>query len=140
MASAFDKIKSSVNRGITTINVKTSSFSEKTKIRTHIDTLNNEIQKLYSEIGQTAYNKWQNSDPDNATLLNLFEQIQTKQNTIVELNDQLIAIDERDSQILGTKSDPPAAPAAPAITCPSCGAGYDTPVKFCRSCGFKMPE
>ena len=140
MADAFDKFKSSLNRGITTINVKASSFSEKTKIKTHIDTLNSDIQKLYFEIGQTAFNKWQNSDPDNSTLLALFEQIQEKQNNIVELNNQLSAIDERDNQILGTKAEKPAAAAAPAIICPSCGAGYDTPVKFCRSCGFKMPE
>lgn len=138
MADAFDKFKSTLNRGITTINVKASSFSEKTKIKTHIDTLNADIQKLFTEIGQTAFNKWQNSDPDNSTLLNLFEQIQEKQNTIIELNAQLTAIDERDSQILGTKPEKPAA--APAIICPSCGAGYDAPVKFCRSCGFKMGE
>lgn len=138
MADAFDKFKSSLNRGITTINVKASSFSEKTKIKTHIDTLNSEIQKLFSEIGQTAFTKWQNGDEDTSALVSLYEQIQAKQDNIVELNNQLSAIDERDNQILGTK---PAAPAAaPAIVCPSCGAGYDTPVKFCRSCGFKMPE
>ncbi len=140
MADAFDKFKSSLNRGITTINVKASSFSEKTKIKTHIDTLNADIEKLYSEIGRTAFNKWQNSDPDNSALLSLFEQIQAKQNNIVELNNELSAIDERDNQILGAKPAAAAPAAAPAIVCPSCGAGYDTPVKFCRSCGFKMPE
>ncbi len=138
MADAFDKFKSSLNRGITTINVKASSFSEKTKIKTHIDTLNADIQKLYTEIGQTAFNKWQNSDPDNSILLSLFEQIQAKQNNIVTLNNELNAIDERDNQILGVKPEQPVA--APAIICPSCGAGYDVPVKFCRSCGFKMGE
>lgn len=138
MADAFDKFKSSLNRGITTINVKASSFSEKTKIKTHIDTLNSEIQKLYSEIGQAAFTKWQNHDEDNTALVNLYEQIQAKQDTIVELNNQLSAIDARDNQILGTKTEKPAS--APAIVCPSCGAGYDAPVKFCRSCGFKMPE
>ncbi len=138
MADAFDKFKSSLNRGITTINVKASSFSEKTKIKTHIDTLNADIQKLYTEIGQTAFNKWQNSDPDNSVLLSLFEQIQAKQDNIVQLNNEMAAIDERDNQILGAKAEKPAT--APAIVCPSCGAGYDAPVKFCRSCGFKMPE
>lgn len=138
MADAFDKLKSSLNRGITTISVKTSSSLEKSKLRTHIDSLKNDIQKLYYEIGETSYNKWLNADPDCTALELLFEQIQSKQKSIAELSEELNAIDVRDSQILGTKTEKPAS--APAITCPSCGAQYDVPVKFCRSCGFKMQE
>lgn len=138
MADAFDKFKSSLNRGITTINVKASSFSEKAKIKTHIDTLNSEIERLYSEIGKLCYSKWQSGDPDSTAVVALLEQIRTKQDTITELNVQMASIDERDSQILGTRTEKPAV--APAIVCPNCGTGYDAPVKFCRSCGTKMPE
>lgn len=138
MADAFDKLKSSFNRGITTISVKTSSSLEKTKLKTHIDSLKTEIQKLYSVIGETAYNKWLNEDSDNAPLERMYEDIRAKQKLISDLSDELNAIDERDNQILGTKTEKPAG--APTITCPSCGAGYDAPVKFCRSCGFKMGE
>lgn len=51
MSDAFDKLRSSLNRGITTISVKTSSSLEKTKLKTHIESLTNDIQKLYSEAG-----------------------------------------------------------------------------------------
>ena len=138
MADAFDKFKSSLNRGITTINVKANSFSEKTKIKTHIDTLKGEIQKLYLEIGETSYNKWINSDPDCTALEQMFEQVKIKQQTIAERTAELEAIDERDNQILGTASKPAAT--AHSVICPKCGAGYDSPVKFCRSCGFKIGE
>lgn len=138
MADAFDKLRSSLNRGITTISVKTSSSLEKTKIRTHIESLNNEIQKLYYEIGQTAYNKWCNEDPDNTALAQLFEDVKAKQQTIAELTESLNSIDERDNEILGTKAEKPAA--APGTTCTSCGAVYETPVKFCRNCGNKLQD
>lgn len=137
MADAFDKLRSSINRGITTISVKTSSSLEKTKHKTHIESLKNDIRKLYSEVGEMAYNKWVNSDPDCASLERLFEEIQSKQKSIADLSEELNSIDERDNQILGNKTEK--APTAKVI-CPSCGAGYENPVKFCRSCGFKMQE
>ena len=55
---AFEKFKSSVNRGITTISVKTSSTLEKTKIKTHIETLERDINKLFHNLGEAAYEKW----------------------------------------------------------------------------------
>lgn len=137
MAEAFDKFKASLNRGITTISVKTSSSLEKTKLKTHMDSLRTEIQRLLSEAGELAYNKWLNGDPDCSALEKLFEDIRGKQNTIAELTVQLDAIDERDSQILGSKTEK--APVS-NLVCPKCGAVYENPVKFCRSCGTKMPE
>lgn len=139
MAEAFDKFKASLNRGITTISVKTSSSLEKTKLKTHMDSLRTEIQRLFSEAGELSYNKWLNGDPDCSALEKMFEDIRQKQDTIAELTEQLGAIDERDSQILGSKAEK--APAAPSnLVCPKCGAVYENPVKFCRSCGTKMPE
>lgn len=137
MADTFDKLKSSLNRGITAISVKTSSSLEKSKLKTDIDSLKAEIQKLYCQIGETAYGKWLSADPDCSALEQLFEEVRSRQKTISELSETLNSIDERDSQILGAKTEKPA---APAVTCPGCGASYDSPVKFCRSCGCKMPE
>ena len=137
MADAFDKLKSSWNRGSTTINVKTSSSLERAKLKTHIESLKNEIRKLYFEAGEMAYNKWINGDPDCANLERLFEDIKGKQKTISDLSAELNAIHDRDSQILGTEVEKP--PAA-NVVCPSCGAGYENPVKFCRNCGFRMQD
>lgn len=137
MADAFEKFKSSINRGITTISMKTASSLEKTKLKTHIDSLKSENQRLIVEIGELAYKKWYNSDPDCTQLEQLFTKVKENQQAISELTTELAAIDERDSEVLGNKVEKPA---GPEIVCPNCGAGYDAPVKFCRSCGFKMPE
>lgn len=136
MADAFQKLKSSVNRGITTINVKTSSSLEKTKIRTHIDSLEAEIQKLLLSAGETAYSLWDGGGDDNTALTAIYETIRRKRGEVAELKTQLDSIDARDSQILGTmkQSETP----APATVCPACGAVYEAPVNFCKKCGQKM--
>lgn len=130
----FDKFKSSLNRGIATISVKTSSSLEKSKLRTHIESLKNEIQKLYLEVGEVSFTQWMNHDENSSVLEGLFSEIQAKQNAINELSEELNSIDERDNKILGLQTE------KTAIICPQCGAAYTAPAKFCRSCGFKMQE
>ena len=137
MADALDKLKSSWNRGIATISVKTASSLEKAKLKTHIESLKSDIQKLYFEAGEMSYNKWLNADPDCTNLERIFEDIKSKQKQITELSEELNSIDDRDSQILGTEVEK--TPTA-NVVCPNCGAGYENPVKFCRSCGFRMQE
>lgn len=139
MADVFQKFKSTVNRGITTISVKTSSSLEKTKIKTHIDTLNREIERELLAVGEAAYDIWSNGGTDFSSLSSSFETVKGKQNEIADLNKEIEAIDERDNQILGSSSAPEA-PEAPRIICSGCGTQYDAPVKFCRKCGNKMAE
>ena len=100
--NTFQKFKSSVNRGITTISVKTSSSLEKSKIKTHIDTINREIQRKISIVGEDAYNIWLGNNEDFSSLYATFEEIKNKYNEIEELNEQLVYIDQRDNEILGT--------------------------------------
>ncbi|MBP3706212.1 MAG: zinc-ribbon domain-containing protein [Clostridia bacterium] len=104
MAGGFDKFMSSVNRGITTINVKTSSSLEKAKIKTHIDTLNSEIAKLFSLSGEMSYYKWKNSNEDLADVYANFEIIKKKFEEIEELKLEMEKVDEKSSEILGGNS------------------------------------
>lgn len=138
---ALQKFKSSLNRGVTTISVKASSSLEKGKIKTHIESINSEIQKLITTIGETAYASWE-SGGDFSSLAELCAQIQQKKGEIEQLNQEMASIDERDSQILGAKAaeSASAAPASaePGTVCPSCGTQFDSPVKFCRKCGQKL--
>lgn len=136
MADTFEKLKSSINRGIATISVKTSSSLEKTKLKTHIDSLKNEIQNLFYEVGKTAYTTWASDDPEYSAVEQLCSQIKQKQQQIEDLTQELNAIDARDNEILGNKAEK----AAAGIVCPKCGTSYESPVKFCRSCGSKLSE
>ena len=98
---AFQKIKSSFNRGITTISVKTSSSLEKTKIKTHIESITREIQRKFSLVGEEAYKIWSDGSEDFSALYQNFEEIKNKYNEIEELKEQLVYIDQRDNEILG---------------------------------------
>ena len=135
---ALEKLKSSFNRGITTISVKTSSSLEKSKIKTHIESLTRDIERDIRLVGEAAYKIWSTQDGDFAVLNERCAAIKSKQEEIERLNEELASIDERDNQILGTTERPEEA--APKFICTNCGAQYDSPVKFCRKCGNKMAE
>lgn len=161
--NTFQKFKSSVNRGITTISVKTSSSLEKSKIKTHIDTINREIQRKISIVGEDAYNIWLGNNEDFSSLYETFEEIKNKYNEIEELKEQLVYIDQRDNEILGTAvkenapkteviaAEEPEAAAEENVKveeqkeeqpkkrfCRNCGTPYEGQVKFCRNCGIQM--
>ena len=50
-------LKESLSKGITAINVKTSSFMEESKCKTYIATLEKEIQTLKLNMGELIYTK-----------------------------------------------------------------------------------
>ena len=135
---AISKFKSSINRGITTINVKTSSSLEKTKIRTHIESLRADIEKLFHSIGERAYAGWERQAGEDEGLTEMFVLVKQKKDEIDQLTAELFSIDERDNQILGTMKQEAAPAAGRKITCPECGSQYDDPAKFCRKCGHKL--
>lgn len=141
MADAFQKFKSSVNRGIATISVKGSSVVEKSKIKTHIDSLNRELEKELMLIGDLAYKIWTNDNSDFSSLNTRFEAIKGKLAEIESLRTELNAIDERDNQILGSNTaQPEVLNEAAKHFCTQCGAQYETLPKFCRKCGNKMSD
>ena len=135
MADIFGKMKSSINRGITTISVKTSSSLEKTKIKTHIETLESEIQKLTYSAGELSYAIWNGASTDNEKLKGYYESIKRKNEEIAELKVELNSIDERDSKILGGEEKE--VPVGGCV-CGNCGAVFEETINFCRKCGSKI--
>lgn len=141
MADAIQKLKDSMNRGITTISVKTSSSLEKSKINMHIDSLEKEIQGLFHSVGTGAYGLWESGALNFQPLEETLSSIKQKKAEIAQLAAERDSIDQRDSQILGMtaqNSAPQPSPASVGIICLQCGAAYDTPVKFCRKCGCNL--
>ena len=129
-------IKNSLSKGITMLNVKTSTFLEANKIKTYISTLNAEIETLKREIGDAVYQEW--NATGEVTLEPLGEKlnaINEKLETIKVQEEELVRLNESEKQILGA-AEPTAA--QPVLVCPNCGQTYDSPAKFCRKCGTKM--
>lgn len=128
-------IMESFSKGLTAINVKTSSFLEAKKIQTYIATLNSEIEALEKEIGSAIYEQW--DETGDVSLQLIGEQlmmIRQKQQTIAEQTRAAEELAKKEQEILGTGDS-----AKPGrIFCPNCGQAYDTPAKFCRKCGTKL--
>ena len=166
----FSKIKSSLTRGVTAISMKTSSTLEKAKLRTHIDTLQSEILRLYANLGEQTYTLWQSRAEDLSPMEDLCRMILAKQQEIAQLEAECAAIDERDNQVLGgyqqpqkwnqpyqpvpnsmqqpwnqqPMGEPVGEPVAPPVqdgpVCPSCGTACAPGARFCRGCGVKLTE
>lgn len=131
----LQKFKSSFNRGVNNISQKTQSSLEKVKIKNQIDTLENEIRKQYTVLGELTYTKWELGDSDNTLLEQMLNEIRAKKQEIELHEAEIAAIDERDNQCLNQ----PAAEAAPAASfCPSCGTACAPGAKFCAKCGSKL--
>ena len=139
---AFAKIKSSVNRGITTISVKTSATLEKTKIKTHIETLEKEIEKLYRNIGEMMYMQWVQGEFEGEVPKEGFELVKQKKQMIADLTAELATVDERNNQILGNTADAQvdSIKTETKYVCSKCGTQYEVSTNFCRKCGNKMTE
>lgn len=139
MADTLQKLKNSVNKGITTISVKTSSTLEKSKIKMHIESLEKELQKVLISIGEEAYEIWSNGSADFEALTEKFEDVTQRRNEIQKLAVELDSIDDRDNEILGkSKEVAPVEPVESKLICPNCGSQYDAPVNFCRKCGYNF--
>ncbi len=143
----LEKLKMSVNRGITTISVKTSASMERSRVLTNIESLQKENQKDYAVIGEEAYALWESGTQDFSKLNEKFELIKKRKADIENLNEQLILIEEKNKEILSRMDDAPAETVSEAANpvvnqekffCSNCGEAYDTQVKFCRKCGNKM--
>ena len=137
---ALEKLKSSINRSVTAINVKTSSTLEKAKLKTQIDTIQNEVQRMMTAVGEAVYLMWQKEDKDLSKLDQHLEVIRQKKAEIAALEEEIAAIDQRNQQILGDGNTeiPVIAEAAPANICTACGTPCPEGAKFCRACGNKL--
>lgn len=138
---AFSKLGGSMGRAITKISVKTSSSLEKSKIKMHIESLTKDVQKLLADVGEEVYSLWLQGDASNQSLAEKLEAVKQKKEEIEQLTVELDSIDERDSQILGIKTEIEATTESAVLSkncCTNCGAECDSVAKFCRKCGNKL--
>lgn len=128
-------LRDSFTKGITTLNVKTSSFMEESKCKTYISTLENEIRDLKLRIGEIAYEKWTNDEEIAGSIQEILEQIKNKYQEIQVQKERMVQISQEQQQILGTINTQQA---PQVIYCSSCGASNDANYKFCAKCGSPL--
>jgi hypothetical protein len=158
--------KESLTKGLTTINMKTSNFMEESKIKTHISSLENEINSIELNLGKSIFEKWKNGENYQEGVEETLNLIQSKYAEIEAQKQNIEKLHEEEKQVLGTQQQAqPVAPApgtqqaqpvqpaygapAPEVQqaapqaaqgkfCPSCGSLNDPNYKFCCKCGTAL--
>src|SRR3990167_1024318 len=67
MAEFLDKLKVRIDKGLTTVNVKSKEIIERQKIRLHLSEIEAERKMVFQELGKLAYGQYQlsgGSPPD----------------------------------------------------------------------------
>ncbi len=123
----------SINKGLTTINVKTSNLMETSKLKTSISTKESEIRSLKAYIGDTVYVNRANFSMD--MVEEKLSEIERKYSEIEDLKAQIARLDENEKEILGNKN-PAGEPVR--VFCTKCGAPNDISNAFCEKCGNKL--
>ncbi len=124
----------SVNKGLATINVKTSNLMETTKIKTAIANKETEIASLKANIGETVFLNRSNFSIDMVS--SQITDIEERMDAISQLRQQIKDLEEAEKDIIGS------APAnvAAKIFCTQCGAPNDAGSHFCEKCGAKIDD
>lgn len=126
-------LKESFSKGITAINVKTSSFMEESKCKTYISTLEKEIQSLKQNIGEIVYSKATAGEDYKEAVAEIIQTIQGKYEEIEQQKKAIEQLAAEERQILGT-----AQTAESVKFCPKCGAQSAANYKFCSKCGSPL--
>ena len=124
-----------INKGIATLNVKTSTLMESSKYKTLIANKENEIHSLKQYIGEMVY---LNRSAFSLDMVNKqIAEIEEKYAAIEDLKKQLAVLVEYEKSILGTDQGNEN---IPKIFCPACGTPNEVGSKFCEHCGNKIGD
>lgn len=135
-------IKETFSKGITTINVKTSTMLEQNKINTHISTLENEIEELKNKAGHILWEKWAAGTFAIADVEELLVLVNQKMDEIEEEKKHAAEVYAEEQKILGTQQSGVSQTAREngASVCSSCGAQNVATSKFCTKCGTPLAK
>ncbi len=123
----------SVNKGIATLNLKTSNLMETSKYKTAITNKENEIASLEKLIGETVYLNRNNLSMD--MINEQIKGIEERYTAIEEIKKQIAELEENERNILGAGT---AQGGTAKIFCSQCGAPNEAGSKFCEKCGSPL--
>lgn len=142
----IDNFKTSITKGVAALNVKTSVFLETAKIKTQINTLENEIKNLKSEIGDKTFWDWKNQIFDLANIQDALQLILQKVEKIEILRQAIIKLENQQKEVFGEKTSNTGNTMLSVnneenrFVCSKCQSLYSSPTKFCRKCGNRMTD
>lgn len=129
MADLFTKFKKSIDKGVATVSVKSSSMIEINKINVHMSSLTGKVASKKAELGETVYNMYVENNPNQEVIEGICEEILSLNHQYKEKEKEIEKIKQEEVEILGTDKT--------EIKC-SCGQVVPEGYSFCTSCGAKV--
>ena len=137
---------------------KSGELVETTKMSVNINSEEDKIQKLYTQVGRTMYEKYSATGVAEDDVKETFEAIKVHEQNIKALREKIMELKgaklcvgcgaEMDRAQLfcskcGARNDvvqaaPEVPQAAAALVCPACGAALQPDSAFCTNCGSKI--
>jgi hypothetical protein len=154
MAGFFDRVRESLDKGVTAPSVRSKELLETQQVRSKIGALQDQRRSNLEELGKAVFEMMVAGNLDEIALRAKVEEIVAIDKEIAEKEDELTQIRLRAEEALKGDTTPSPAPtaqtfveqtaqpeteAAPATkSCANCGAQISEAAKFCPSCGSKV--
>ncbi len=126
MVNLFDKVKSGLDKGISTVSVKSQEVLEVTKIKSHIGNLKEQIINAQSKLGEDVYQMYLQSGIDQTVIQEKCESIKALENQVAEKEAELQKVHLKAAEAMGKKF------------CDVCKTEIPEDAKFCGKCGNKV--
>lgn len=144
MAGFFDKVKESLDKGVTAASVKSKEMLETQQVKSKLGGFQDQKRAALETLGKEVYDMMVAGGLDPEPLRARVEEITSLDQQIAEKEQELEHIRMRAEEALkggagaAPAPAPTAAPAAGTKFCPSCGGQVAGGAKFCPGCGSKV--
>jgi ribosomal protein L40E len=115
----LSKIAKSVGSGAANVAKKSGSVMGITKLNINIQSEEDKIRALHSQIGVIIYSKYKNQENIDTDLVTICKKIQEHQGRVKELNEKILNIKK-------------------VKLCEKCENELELEATFCEKCGFKQ--
>ena len=131
----LEKLKRSIDRGIVSAGVQSTTYLETGKLRSKIENLESIISQVNTELGQTVYANWKIGADNTAHIEGICKRIRSLEQEIEGFQARINELQQERDQILhGGVSM-----AETGCVC-TCGQRNEPDAKFCIGCGKPVEQ
>ena len=128
MAEFFDKVKEEIEKGISTVSLKSKEVLESMKIKKEIETLEEKIKTATTELGQIVYSMYTKNKFDQVKIFETCEPIAALSNQLGGKKTELSELHFETGAALGK------------TYCSKCKTILAEGAQFCGACGEKVAD
>lgn len=135
MPQFFEKLKKGIDKGVTTVSVKSKEMLEVSQLRSQIKSLQEEKQRGLEELGSIVYTLYRQGTLELGT-----ERIQAKCGSLAALDQRIREKEEEIHQVQLRAQEALGKTVVPSVGVCECGAPVYEGAKFCGGCGKEVAE